>query len=146
MKQKIFIYFVPAVLGFSLLGTGIVSAHGFGRSSMAQLSPEEIATREQSMFQHQADLLGISVLEVKNGWAEGKTIQEIAAENNITAEQLKQKMKAAHLAQMKSHLDTLVSKGVVTQAQADQRFSTMQKMMENGKTRLKKGLPGKFHF
>ena len=146
MKQKVFVYFVPAVLGFSLLSAGVASAHGFGKGGMMTLSPEEVAAREQSMFQNQAQLLGINVEEVKNGWAEGKTLQEMATENNITPQQLKEKMKVAHLAQAKSHLDALVSKGVITQGQADQRFSTMQKMMENGKTRLKKGLSGKVRF
>lgn len=148
MKQKIFVYFVPAVLGVSLLGAGVASAHGLGGGlgMMSNLSADEVATRQTAMFQNQAQLLGITVDEVKKGWAEGKTLQQIAADKNITPEQLKVKMKEAHLAMMKTHLQALVTKGVITQAQADQRFSVMQKMMENGKARLGKGMSRGMHF
>ena len=141
MKQKIFVYFVPAVLGFSLLGSGIASAHGFmGRGmGVVNLTPEEIANRQTAMFENQAKLLGVSVETIKNGWAAGKSFQEIATENNITVEQLKEKMKTAHLEQMKTHMNALVSKGVITQAQADQRLSVVQTMLQNGKVKLLKG-------
>jgi TRAP-type uncharacterized transport system substrate-binding protein len=89
-------------------------------------TPEEIATRQQEMFQKQADLLGISVDKVKEGWVNGKDIMTIATENGITKEQLKQKMKDAQAAAHKSELQALVAKGVITQAQADQRLKVLQ--------------------
>lgn len=145
MKQKIFIYFVPAVLGMSVLGAGMASAHGLGGGfGMSNLTADEIAGRQTSMFENQANLLGISVDKVKQGWAEGKTLQQIAQDNNITPDQLKEKMKAAHLEMMKTHLSALVSKGVITQAQADQRLSAMQNMIANGKGRFLKGPRGAF--
>jgi hypothetical protein len=145
MKQKILVYFVPAVLGFSLLGANVVSAHGLW-GGMTNLSSDEIANREQAMFQNEANLLGISVDEIKNGWAQGKTLQQIATDHNITPDQLKQKMKDAQLNQIKTQLQALVNKGIVTQAQADQRLSVMQGLLQNGKGHMGRRLPGRFRF
>src|SRR6185369_5881715 len=98
-----------------------------------------VASRQTTMFQNEAQLLGINVDEVKVGWAEGKTLIQIAEAHGITSDQLKQKMKDAQMNQIKSQLATLVSKGVITQAQADSRLSVMHKFMEQGKGRLGKG-------
>ncbi len=115
------------VLGLSFLGTGIASAHGFGFGGFGMnIAPEEVATRQTEMFQNQANLLGLSVDVVKTGWAEGKTLFEIATANGITEAQLQEKFKAQRSAQLKSQLQTLVSKGVITQAQADKRLQLME--------------------
>ena len=125
MKRKFIAYAMIPFLGAGVLGASQVSAHPlFGMANKA--TPEEIATRQQEMFQKQADLLGISVDKVKEGWANGKDIMTIATENGITKEQLKQKMKDAQAAAHKSELQALVAKGVITQAQADQRLKVLQ--------------------
>jgi hypothetical protein len=62
---------------------------------------------------------------VKQGWAEGKTIPEIAEANGISKDALQTKMKAAHTEALTTHLQTLVSKGIITQAQADARLKAM---------------------
>ena len=139
MKRKILAYaVVPAVLGFGLLGAGVASAHGlFG--GISSLSSEQIATRQKSIFADEATLLGISVDDVKAGWAQGKTLKEIAADHGITADQLKVKMQAAQAAQMKTHLQTLVTAGVITQTQADSRFAAMQARIVNQKAKGGRG-------
>jgi DNA-binding phage protein len=125
MKRKFIAYAMLPILGAGILGMSAANAHPlFGVGSKA--TPEEIATRQQDMFQKQADLLGISVDKIKEGWASGKDIMQIAEENGVTKDQLKQKMKDAAAAQMKTELQALVTKGVITQAQADQRLKVMQ--------------------
>ncbi len=133
MKRRIITYAVaPAVLGFGLLGAGVASAHGlFG--GISALSSDQIAARQVGIFEHEAELLGISVDEVKVGWAQGKTIKEIAADHHITADQLKINMQKVQQDQMKKQLQALVDKGVVTQQQADARLTAMQSRLAAGK-------------
>lgn len=114
------------VLGLVLLGGAqFASAHGL-MGFNKQATPEEVALRHTEMFTAQATLLGISVDEVKSAWASGKTLKELAEEKGISEETLKEKMKAEREAHIKSELATLVSQGIITQAQADQRLETMK--------------------
>ncbi len=131
-KSRLFAYAALPVLGLGLIGAGTASANGFGFGG-GNMAPADIAARQTEMFELKAGILGISVDEVKNAWAEGKTIQKLAEEKGITTEQLQEKMRATHLTQMKSHLSVLVSNGVITQAQADKRLETMQNMPAGGR-------------
>jgi len=88
------------------------------------------------MFDNEAQILGISVDEVKNAWAQGKTMMQLAQEKGITEAQLQAKIKDARTAQLKIQLQTLVSSGVITQAQADQRLAYMQSQQTNVKGKL----------
>ncbi len=139
--KKIVAYSILPVLALGILGASSVSAHGlsgfggFGIMAGKQLSADEIATQQQTMLTEQAAFLGIDVSKVKEAWAQGKSLKDLAAEHNISASQLKEKMETARTAQMKSHLQALVDKGVITQAQADQRLTTMQNAAKNGKGR-----------
>jgi hypothetical protein len=130
MRKKIVAYAFLPVLALGFAGVSVASAQGFFGSG---LSADEMATRHQTMFQEQATLLGISVEDVKSGWAEGKSIQEIALAKGITLEQFQQKMKDARIAQMKTHMQAMVTKGIITQAQADQRIQFMQTVQTKGK-------------
>ena len=136
MKKKLFAYTLLPVLGLSLLaGASLTSANGFFFSA----TPDEIATHHQEMFQSQAQLLGVTTEEVKAAWAEGKTLQDLAKEKGMTDEEFQQKMKDARTAQMKNNLQTLVSKGVITQSQADSRLEVMQQKSQSGASRMGKG-------
>ena len=133
MRKKTLLYaLIPMVAGAVLLGANFASARGafggFGFGGGLAATPDEMATRHQAMFQEQANLLGVSVDDVKNAWAQGKNIWDLAKEKGISQEQLQQKMKDARVAQMKTQLQVLVDKGVITQAQADQRLKFMQDM------------------
>ncbi len=128
MKYKFAAYaFLPAVLGLGLLGASAASAHGM-MGQFNNLSTEQIATQQKNMFQEQATLLGITVDEVKNAWADGKSLQELATEKGITQEQLQQRMKETQLAKTKTMLKGLVDQGIITQAQADKRLTAIQNM------------------
>lgn len=103
-------------------GPAVASAHGW----MAYgASPDEVAQRQVQVFQEQANLLGLSVDQVKNAWAQGKTLRELASENGISDVQLKQKFTELHRQRMAEHLKVLVEKGVITQQQADQRLQAV---------------------
>lgn len=138
MKHRKLLYAVlPAVLGLGFLGVNVASGHGFFGGVMgSQLSAEEIATRQQTMFDRQAQVLGISVDEAKAAWAEGKSMKQIIQEKGLDTTQIHARMKDAHLDEMKTHLQSLVDKGIVTQTQADRRLQVMQERMQNGKDRM----------
>jgi hypothetical protein len=127
MKAKYIAYAVIPVIAVAILGTGVASARGFGGFGGGmfggELSADDIAARHEVMFAEHASLLGLSVDAVKSAWAEGKSLWELAEANGITKDALAAKMKEARTAQMKTHLQALVTKGVITQAQADQRLT-----------------------
>lgn len=113
-----------------------------GNSGMGQFSKftvEEKANMHQTMFEEQAKLLGISVSEVKEAWSKGTSFMELAKSKGITEETLKAKMKATAQEKMKAELSTLVSKGVITQAQADARMTFMQARLEKMGDKAGKG-------
>jgi len=132
MKKKYLIYTILPAMAFSVLGAGIASAYGwFG--GFGNLSSDEIATRQQTIFQNEAQILGISIDELKEDWAEGKTTRQIMQEKGITEEQVQTRMKDLQTQQMRSFIQALVDKGVITQAQADKRLQVMQNQLQNGK-------------
>ncbi len=132
MNKKILVYALLPVFGLGLFGVNAAFAHGwFGVFSNE--NPDQVAARQQSMFDNEAQILGISVDEVKDAWAAGKTLTQIATEKGISQEQLQERMKSAREAQMKSELQILVTKGIITQAQADKRLEFMKNNPGNQK-------------
>ena len=140
-KTKILMYAALPIIGLGILGYGTASAAGWGMG-MGRMDPEQFASTQQSKFQAEAELLGVSVDEVKNAWAQGKTLLEIAKDRNISEEQLQVKMKEVRVKQMKDSLQALVSKGIITQAQADQRLQFVEKNVGNSK-KVGRGMMGK---
>ncbi len=130
---------IASVLTLVAFGAVSASAMGFGGGMMSNLTSDEIATRQTTMFQQQAALLGATLDEVKQAWADGKDMKTLASEKGITETQLQEKMKTLRGAQMKTQLSALVSKGVITQAQADKRIATMAAKQASEKTDGKKG-------
>ncbi|MFA5954052.1 MAG: hypothetical protein WC817_00760 [Patescibacteria group bacterium] len=154
MKKKYIAYALVPLFGFGFLGATLASAHGsfggLGFGSFAQ-SPQDFATNQTARFEAEASLLGVSVDVIKQGWAEGKTLQDIATAAGITSDQLRQRVATAAQDRAKASLQALVDKGVITQAQADQRLKFMQdqasKAPQNGKGRFMHGSHrGGFHF
>ncbi len=131
MRKKLVSYAIIPAFALTLVGAGLASAHGFGTGFGKNLSPEEIAQTQQDRFTEQANMLGISVDEVKSAWAQGKTLQQLATEKGISTEQLQAKMKTQAEERMKSMLQTLVEKGIITQSQADQRLEYMKNNAQN---------------
>lgn len=126
MNYKYFLAGALPVLAMGIIGVSMVSAHGgMGFGIGLNADPAEVAERQQTMFTERAAVLGVSVDEVKNAWAEGKTMRELAEEKGISDEALRTKMQEQRAAQMKTQLQTLVSQGVITQAQMDTRLEVM---------------------
>lgn len=126
------LYAIAPVMTLGLLGAGVASAHGLFLG-MGNLNPADAATRQQTMFSQQAQMLGVSVDDVKNAWAKGESLQDLAKEKGITQDQIEQRMQQAMKDQQQAVLKALVDKGVITQAQADQRAQFMSQHQANGK-------------
>lgn len=126
----------------SLAALGVVSASAMGFGGMTNLTADEMATRQSAMFTEQASLIGATSDEVKDAWASGKDLKTLAKEKGVTEEQLQTKMKAKRDEQMKTQIASLVSKGVITQAQADKRLAFMQTKASKSKTGGKHGKMG----
>src|SRR3989338_7128879 len=132
---KYLAYAAIPVAAFALLLTNTALAHGWGWGG--KVDPEQFAQQQQTMFQEQADLLGTNIDQVKNAWAQGKTMMELADELGLSETDLQNKMRTVHLADLKTRLQTLVTNGIITQIQADQRYSFMEQHMTSaapGKT------------
>ena len=128
--NKLLSYFLVSLGVLSLAGVGVASANGwFG--GFGDLSPEDLTARFETMFQKKAEILGITVDELKASWAEGKTLKDIAEEQGITQEQLQETMRAEREEHMRERINVLVENGVITQERADQRLNFMQERFEN---------------
>ncbi len=138
MNKKIISFAAPAIAALALIGGGTAYAHGmFGFGSQA--TPQEIATAQQDHFSQEAALLGISVDDVKNSWSQGQTLQQLAADHGINADQLKTKMQAAAQQKLKDNLQTLVTQGIITQSQADARLQFMQTQQQTNSGKAFRG-------
>lgn len=129
LAKKVSVLAIPTLV---LLGgaTG-ASALWMGPKNLA---PEDLAAMHQEQFTQQAALLGVTVEQVKQAWAEGKSMPELAESLGITKDELQAKMKTMRQERMRAHMQILVDRGVITQQQADQRFSAMeQRQGEVGK-------------
>ncbi len=125
MKHKTLLYALFPILGMSLLTISPVAASGmFG--GLGTQNPDEIATHQQTLFQAEADILGVSVDDVKNAWADGKSLKQLADEKGISQDTLNTKLKEYQTNKLKTQLQALVSKGIITQAQADKRLTLLQ--------------------
>jgi hypothetical protein len=131
-----------------VLGLGLLAGNASAMTHdlfMSRATPEEIASRQKGMFEKEASLIGATLDEVKEAWAEGKTLRQLAEEKGITSEALKEKMNAQYKAQVKENLQSLVTQGVITQAQADKRLQYMSTLVsQKGKGRGKGGMFRRF--
>jgi hypothetical protein len=131
-KHQLVAYAFLPILAMGTLGvTSLASAQGFGGMWSASATPDDIAARQQTMFQTEAQILGISIDDVKAAWAEGKTPMQIAEEKGISKDQIQARMKEIQTQKIKTQLQALVDKGVITQAQADKRLQVVQTQVES---------------
>lgn len=122
MKRKRIAY--TSLLALALfLSFGVSNTNAF--FGKAQMSLEEKVSAQQKMFEEKAKILGVSAEEIKNAWANGQNIKDFARSKGVSEAELKAKMQAYQLEQMKTELKALVDKGVITQAQMDSRLKFM---------------------
>ena len=131
-KLRKILYAALPVIGIaSVIGVQVASAHGFF-GGFASLTPEEIATRQPARFQQEAELLGVSADDVKAAWAEGKSFRQLMQEKGISEDAVVQRMKDAKLQRLKTEMQALVDRGIVTQQQADHRLEIMRSRVAAG--------------
>jgi len=109
----------------TLGGVSTVFARG-GWGMMGVGDPDTVAQHWSEQIAQHASVLGISSDEMKTYWAQGKTLWDIAKEKGIVDADLQTRLKAQKEEQLKESLQTLVDKGVITQAQADARLQFMK--------------------
>lgn len=131
---------VPALALTLFAGAGIASAQGATGGATAKGFAPRLEMRGPgghgdfennpdqwlSRITSDAAILGISVDDMKAAWSQGKTLEDLATEKGITREQLAEKLKAAADTKQKETLQALVTKGYITQAQADARLNAMK--------------------
>lgn len=123
MQKKIL--FLALILGLLVMaGANSALARGWF-SNGSNLEPEELANKHQEMFLEKANLFGIAPEEMKEYWAQGQGLKEIASEIGLSSEDLwtkMQEMQERRENQIKERINVLVEKGVISQEQAEKRF------------------------
>lgn len=132
-KTLLFSFLALAVLaGAATISSASAQSRGwFG--GFGNVDPEKTAERQSQMFEQQADLLGVNVDKIKEYWAQGKNMKEIAEELGLSQEDLRAKTKELRQENMQQHLQSLVDSGVITQEQADSRIQIMESGADYGK-------------
>jgi hypothetical protein len=132
-KKYIAIYAVVPVVALGLAVGALASAQGLGGRGMGGFmgfgsneTPDQYASRMQTMFSNESQILGISVDTLKSDWAQGMTLSQIAQQQGIDQNTLQSKINDYRKQQMQTKLQALVSQGVITQDQANQRLQFVQ--------------------
>lgn len=135
MREKFLTFSILSILILNFLIPNIAHAKGSNGFfwSFPNIKIDQWAEKLQSWFQNVANILGLTVDEVKNYWAEGKNIKQIIEEKGISQEEIKKRIKENCLSQLKSQLQFLVEKGIITQEQADKRYQVMEKQIQEGR-------------
>lgn len=113
-----------------ILGTFATLAVSGAFVASAHMGPE-LDANLSARFENEAKILGMTTEEVKNAWAEGKSIFDLAAEKGISTTTINAKMTEARDLEIKTKMNALVASGVLTEAQADKRIATMKKLGES---------------
>ncbi len=131
--QKIKHIVLPAlILGVLVSFAGSASAHGMPGAGMGRNFD---TANMNEMFTSQANMLGVTTDEVKNAWSQGKDIMTLAKEKGIDEATLRAKMNTVREAEMKAKIQELVTKGIITQDQANKRIETMKTKMTEKATK-----------
>lgn len=135
MKNKSLVYGGLGILGVSLAGIGIASAAmgGVGGGSMlggmmglgGGMTPAQSAAAQQTEFQNEASVTGLSLSTIADGWAKGESLQQIATANGVSQTQLQANLKNFQQTQLKAELDAMVAAGTITQVQETTRLATV---------------------
>lgn len=133
--KKYLTYTIISILAVSLLSVGIVSANGwFGKAAH-----DGMTQKHKGMFEYKAEALGMTIEELKQAWYDSKDLSEIAEDQGITLEELREQMKEQKKERMLAYMQTLVDEGKITQEQADEKIEWMQNMSQNWEGKSKEG-------
>lgn len=117
---------VPFLAVAAIAVASTASAHGLWQDPAAQA--EAMETR----FEQEAALLGTDVGTVKEAWADGKTVPQLAEDLGLSPDDLNKKIQEMRKADREARLSAMVSAGIITQDQADRRTAFMETQGEGG--------------
>lgn len=101
------------------------------------------AKKEAAMQQVKASALGISVTDLTNYQSAGKTVAAIIKEKGLNAttvhKAINTGMQTARITEETARIQGMVTKGIITQDQANKRIETIKTNMQNPKAVMKEG-------
>ena len=129
MKSKIAIYSVFAIGAMALFGATLATTSA---ASPGQYFSQPLGMGNgvgfDKMMESKADVLGMSVDEIKDMHNDGIMLHDILEDKGIDMDEFHDKMMENH----KEFLQEQVSAGNITQEQADKRLEWMEKRHEEG--------------
>lgn len=137
--KKILLYSLLTVGVVGLVSASAVSAQGFFYNRAM-----DSAGGYERILENKAEILGLSVDDLKAAKEEGQTFQEIAENQGLSIEELraqmqekKQELRAQKMEGMKAHIEELVANEEITQERADYKIQKIQERFENFEARGK---------
>jgi len=125
--RKIIMASVVGLIIAGSLGLYAVTAYTRGPAGMKSGISGKQGYGYTQMLETKAEVLDITVEELQKGLQSGKTMLDIAKENNMTSEQLHERILEAQ----KERLQQLVRDGVLTQEEANARVQIMEQRQED---------------
>lgn len=132
MNTKIAIYSVFAIGAMALFGAtlAVTSAAGFDQDSNDNRFNCSINNRVgfEKMLENKAEVLGLSLDEIKALREDGKTFAEILEQQGLDIDSFHEQMQAKHIEILQAEVDA----GNITQEQMDARLERAEKRHEQG--------------
>ncbi|MDP4000670.1 MAG: hypothetical protein Q8P83_00265 [bacterium] len=125
--NKYFTHALVALGTLAILGGSVAFAHPPGdpegfKHQFSELTEEQKAEKKQARLNSQADILGLTVEELKNRLEVGELFREIADAQGLT----KEDVHAAMLESVKTRLAEKIASGEITQEDADKKLEWME--------------------
>ena len=149
--KKILLYSLLAVGVVGIVSASAVSAQGFFHNRGMNIDGEGAKGGYENMLEIKAEVLGLSVDDLKAAKEEGKTFQEITENQGLSVDELraqmqekKQELRAEKMEGMEAHIAQLVADGKITQEQADEKLEWLENHEGKGKMFYRNGGEGRF--
>jgi hypothetical protein len=149
--KKILLYSLLAVGVVGLVGASAVSAQGFFHNHAMDSEGKEAKGGYENMLKAKAEVLNLSVEDLKTAKEEGKTFQEIAEDQGLSVDELraqmqekKQELRTQKIEGRKAHIEELVANETITQEQADEKLEWLESREGRGKMFYRNGGEGRF--
>jgi len=127
MKKIVIPYLFVAVVLVGMFVGGAVLGFGprmsFGEKIMRWKGAKQV---NETMLNRKAEILGITVEELKQELESGETFLEILEKHDLNLEDWCQKMRE----QAEEHLDELLEQGEITQEQFEKKLEWLEKHQE----------------
>lgn len=131
-NKKIFLFSLLVLMSlFSFIFLPSLSEARMMRN-IINVDPEIYSQQLQSKFEYWSQISGIDINKIKNYWAQGKTFREMSVLEKVDLNKVQEKNREYRLSQLRTNLQELVNKGIITQEQANQRLEFYRKKLETG--------------